>query len=106
MRSYAAAAAPRSQQMTSNVPASRSPLAMTVANPPAAWTARISPETSRCAGRRSSITSLRRAIAGESRQGDVRAHERAGAAPDFLALGIDEVRLGDEHPPLAADPAA
>ena len=45
-------------------------------------------------------------IAGEAGQRDVRAHEGAGAARRFLAVGIDQPRLGDEHPPPAADPAA
>src|SRR5690348_6304768 len=106
MRSYAAACAPRSQQTTSKVPASRSPFAITVANPPAAWTARISPATSRWAGRRASTGSGRSAVAGQAGQRDVRAHEGAGAAADFLALGVDQMRFGDEHAPFAADPAA
>src|SRR5689334_7566911 len=106
MRSYATARAPFSQQTTSKVPASRSPLAMTVAKPPAASTARISPATSRWAGRRASTGSLGRAIAGEAGQRDVRAHEGTGAAADLLAVGVDQVRFGDEHPALAADPAA
>src|SRR5688572_9701681 len=104
MRSYAAAFAPRSQQTTSSVPASRSPLATTVAKPPAASTARISPETSRWAGRRASTGSVPRAVAGEAGQRDVRAHESPGAAPDLVAFGVDQVRFGDEHAAPAADP--
>jgi hypothetical protein len=48
----------------------------------------------------------RRTIAVEAAQRDVRAHEGAGAARAFLAVGIDEPRLADEHPPLAARPSA
>src|SRR5690349_19790768 len=106
MRSYAAAFAPFSQQTISKVPASRSPFAITVAKPPAASTARISPVTSRCAGIRPSTCSLRRAVSGQAGKRDVRAHEGAGASADLLATGVDQMRLGDEHPPLAADPTA
>src|SRR5687767_5566874 len=102
MRSYAAQALSFPQQTTSRVPASRSPLAITVAKPPSASTARISPATSRCAGSRESAIG---AVAGEARERDVRAHEGACAAPDLVAFAVDEVRFGDEHSPPPADPA-
>ena len=57
---------------------------------------------STCAGEAPGISG---AIAGEAGQRDVRAHEGAGAARAFLALGIDHPRFGDEHPAPAADPA-
>src|SRR5688500_3694622 len=105
MRSYAAAQRSPPQHMTSKVPASRSPLAITVAKPPSASTARIRPLTSIWAGIRDSRESAIRAVAGKARERDVRAHERAGAAPDLVAFGVGQVRLGDEHPAPPADPA-
>src|SRR5690606_9738747 len=105
MRSYATARRPRAQQTTSKVPASRSPFASTVANPPAASTARIRPVTSRWAGSRESGASTTGAISRQAGERDVRAHERAGAAADLVPLGVDQASLGDEHAPAAADPA-
>ena len=52
IRSKSRRFAPFSASTTRIVPASRSPLRSTVANPPAAWTERISPATSRWAGSR------------------------------------------------------
>jgi len=54
MRSKTREGTPLAQQTTSMVPASRSPLARTVAKPPAVSTARIRPFTSIWAGRRAS----------------------------------------------------
>src|SRR5688500_18378426 len=99
MRSYAAQDRSFPQQTTSKVPASRSPFAITVAKPPSASTARISPVTSICAGSRDSAESAIGAVTGEARESDVRAHERASATPDLVAFAVDKVRFGDEHPP-------
>src|SRR5690606_8250387 len=92
-------------QMTSRVPASRSPFARTVAKPPAVSTARIRPVTSTWAGSRDSGRSAIGSIAGKAGEYDVRAQESTCTASDFVAFRVNQARLGDEDPPPAADPA-
>src|SRR5690606_18716370 len=90
----------------SNVPASRSPFATTVAKPPAASTARIRPVTSTCAGSLGSSVSAKGRVTRQAGKSDVRSHESARAAPDLLTFRVDQARFGNEDPAATADPAA
>ena len=84
----------RPSAITDSAPRSASPVAMTSPKSPSL---RRAARGRRFEPRRQALV-LKRAIAGEARQRDVRAQEGAGPARAFLAARIDDPRLGDEHP--------